>query len=103
MTGEETGYANVFVKVGPFDRIAIAQECPLLSFFAAGVKESWVPFQRNCKSSPVREVDNQFFAADRDPNCGGVLLRRQNTHAKPLPVSPHIASLNVRCGLVHVD
>ena len=57
--GQETLDADVFVEVRPFDRVAVAEQLPILSFILGGVKQARIPLQRNAE----RPSDNSTIKA----------------------------------------
>lgn len=67
----------MFVKIGPFDRVAVAKKSPILPFFAPGVCETWIPCEGDHKSPAIHEIDNQFLVADCDFERSRIIFERQ--------------------------
>ena len=63
---EDVFYAEVFVKFRPVDAFALADEAPIVSLFAAGVQQPWIPRKGNRNCSPIFQVNYQSVVRDED-------------------------------------
>lgn len=68
---EETGDADVFVKIRPVHAFAATDQAPIRAFRRCCMREPWVPQQRYADGAPVDEIDDEGVLSD------GYLLRQR--------------------------
>ncbi len=62
--GQQMGYLNIFVQIGPVNAFTVADEMPVCPLFGGTMQQPEEPGQWNANGAVVFQRDDQFFVGN---------------------------------------
>lgn len=82
--GQQMGYLNIFVQIGPVNAFTVADEMPVCPLFGGTMQQPGEPGQWNANGAVVFQRDDQFFVGNLYLSGTNALLNHQSMHARRL-------------------
>jgi hypothetical protein len=75
--GQQSLDADMFIQVGPLDRVSVTQETPILPLHVGSVEQAWIPGQRHLHAAAVRQLHAQVVIRHYDICGDGLHFKHQ--------------------------